>query len=228
MIGIIGALEEEIIYLKNLMSDVEQEQTADMTFFKGVIDDTRVVVVRCGIGKVHAAICAQILIDGFGADTIINVGVAGGVHKDLTIGDIVISSETVQHDMDATAFGYGLGEIPNTGMTYFRADERLVVLAAEAAEKKEITYKIGCIGSGDLGVDSNAIKDRLRENFGCLAAEMEGAAIAQVCHINKIPYLVIRAISDNADENAEESFTLNLVEAAHRADYIAEEVIRYF
>lgn len=204
MIGIIGAMEEEVLALSDMMSDVKVSSTAGMTFKQGKLNGKDVVVVRSGIGKVNAAVCTQILADKYNVDCVINTGVAGSLKNEINIGDIVISSDAIQHDMDATGFGYKLGMIPRMPESIFKADEKLIKLAKEACEKAvpEIGVFVGRVVSGDQFITDKATKKRLIENFAAYCTEMEGAAIAQAAYLNNIPYLVIRAISDKADDSA--------------------------
>ena len=167
MIGIIGAMEEEVKALADMMSGVKTATVAGMVFKKGQLKGKDVVVVRSGIGKVNAAVCTQILADKYNVDCVINTGVAGSLKNEINIGDIVVSSDAVQHDMDATGFGYAMGVIPRMPVSVFKADRKLID-AAKAA----------------------------------YCTEMEGAAIAQAAYLNNIPFLVIRAISDKADDSA--------------------------
>ena len=204
MIGIIGAMDEEVAILKESMEVQDTMERAGMTFVKGIMSGKEVVVVRSGIGKVNMGICAQILIDCFGVDTLINTGVAGSLDADINIGDIVISTDLVHHDMNAVAFGYKKGQIPQMEQFSFQSDEALRHLAAEACREvnPDIHVFEGRIASGDQFVADQTVKDLIVDEFGAYAVEMEGAAIAQAAVLNHIPFLVIRAISDKADGSA--------------------------
>lgn len=204
MIGIIGAMDEEISQIADKMADVTITEMADMVFKKGRFAGKDVVAVRSGIGKVNAAICTQILATYFHVDAVINTGVAGSLRNEINIGDIVISTDAVQHDMDATGFGYKPGVIPRMKVSEFKADERLTQLAKEACEKAvpQIGVFTGRVVSGDQFVSDKAVKDKISAEFGGYCTEMEGAAIAQAAYLNGIPFLVIRAISDKADGSA--------------------------
>ncbi len=210
MIGIIAAMDSEVQDIKSAMEDGIKIHHGGMTFYKGKLKNKEVVAVKSGIGKVNAAICAQILIDIFKVTTIIHVGVAGAIHPELEIGDIVISAESCQYDMDASAFGHPRGEIPNMDITFFKADPTLIELATAAAEKLNISFRIGRVLTADLGVNSNELKQELRKEFDGLCVEMEGAAVGQVAMLNQIPYVVIRSISDKADSNMAEDYQKNL------------------
>lgn len=205
MIGIIGAMEEEVAALKEAMDIEEIKEIASMTFCKGVLCGKDVIVVRSGVGKVNAAICAQILAGNFHVDTLINTGIAGSLDARIDIGDMVISADAVHHDMDASAFGDPVGQVPRMDTFTFPADEKLAALAKEVNEEvnPEIKTFIGRVATGDQFVASQEVKDRIVNNFQALCTEMEGVGIAHAAYLNKIPYVIIRAISDKADNSAE-------------------------
>ena len=204
MIGIIGAMEEEVAHLKEAMQVEKTVERAAMTFVKGKLDGKDVVVVRSGIGKVNAGICAQILADLFEVDTLINTGVAGSLDAALDIGDIVISTDAVQHDMDVSALGDPVGQIPRMDTFAVPADERLVQLAVQANEEAnpDIHTFTGRVVSGDQFVSDGSVKERLVTQFQAKCTEMEGAAIAQAAYLNRISCVIIRAISDKADNSS--------------------------
>ena len=204
MIGIIGAMEEEVKALADMMSNVETATVAGMVFKKGLLKGKEAVVVRSGIGKVNAAVCTQVLADRYGVDCVINTGVAGSLKNEINIGDIVISSDAVQHDMDATGFGYEMGVIPRMPVSVFPADRKLIDAAKAACAEAvpEIGVFEGRVVSGDRFVTDKSTKKRISDTFHAYCTEMEGASIAQAAYLNKIPYLVIRAISDKADDSA--------------------------
>lgn len=203
VLGIIAAMEEE---LQPLLGEMKAETTrtiAHMTFHEGYILDKKVVAVISGIGKVNSAICAQILITTFGATKVINVGVAGGVGDSIAPGDVVIADSLIQHDMNATAFGYPHGQIPRMSTFDFKCDAELIELAKKAIEgSSNFNSFIGTIVTGDEFV-ANVDKIRwLKDSFNALACEMEGGSIAQACYLNDTPCVVIRSISDNANTGA--------------------------
>ena len=204
MIGIIGAMEEEVAALKEDMDIQETVEQASMVFCKGKLCGKDVVVVRSGIGKVNAGICAQILVDRFRADMLINTGIAGSLDARIDIGDMVISTDALHHDMDATIFGDAIGQIPRMDTLAFPADEELVRKAAKANEKAnpDIRTFTGKVASGDQFISSREAKEKIVENFHPLCVEMEGAGIAQAAYLNKVSYVIIRAISDKADNSA--------------------------
>ena len=203
-IGIIGAMEEEVAVLKESMDIEKIVEYASMQFYKGVLCGKKVVVVRSGIGKVNAAVCAQILADKFNIDVLINTGIAGSLDASIDIGDMVISTDLVEHDMDASIFGDPVGQIPRMDTFSFPADAELVkkALQANTEANPDIKTFTGRIVSGDQFVSSSEVKDKLVNLFDAKCTEMEGAAIAHVAYLNKISCVIIRAISDKADNSA--------------------------
>ena len=204
MLGIIGAMDEEVAKIKEQMEDVETKQIASMEFLKGTVKGHPVVVVRSGIGKVNAAMCTQILADIYHVDAVINTGIAGSLNADINIGDIVLSTDALEHDMDAVAFGYPVGQIPRMDTLSFKADEQLRKTAKKICEKvnPDVTVFEGRVVSGDQFISDKQKKEWLIENFAGYCTEMEGAAIAHAAYLNDIPFLIIRAISDKADDSA--------------------------
>ena len=204
MLGIIGAMEVEVKELREMMENPQAQTVAGMTFYQGTIKGKEVVVVRSGIGKVNAGICSQILVDRYQVEGIVNTGIAGSLKNEINIGDIVLATVAVQHDVDATGFGYPLGEIPQMGIKEFPADENLRKLAEECSKKANPDIQVFCgrVASGDQFISSKEKKNWISENFDAFCTEMEGAAIAQAAYLNNIPYLVVRAISDKADDSA--------------------------
>lgn len=227
-IGIIGAMEEEIIKLRSLMRDEEVTKKAGMKFSHGELYGKDVVVVKSGIGKVNAAICAQILIDDYKVDRIINTGVAGALYSKLNIGDIVLSSDAMYHDFDVTGFGYLEGVIPRMETSIFPADKDFVEKAREVCEKvnKDINVYIGRIVSGDQFISAPDKKQELVEKFEGYCAEMEGAAIAHVAYLNRIPFFVMRAISDKADGSATSDYRVFEISAIEHTMLLIEELLR--
>ena len=203
-IGIIGAMEEEVEALRGKLTYVKTTSRASMDFYAGKMGNKEVVIVRSGIGKVNAGICAQILVSQFGADTLINTGIAGSLDAQIDIGDMVISTDALHHDMDAIGFGYKKGQIPQMDEFSFPADEKLRKLAAKVCKEvnPEISVFEGRICSGDQFISDKSVKDAVISEFGGFAVEMEGAAIGQAAYLNHIPFLVVRAISDKADGSA--------------------------
>ncbi|MBE5828762.1 MAG: 5'-methylthioadenosine/adenosylhomocysteine nucleosidase [Butyrivibrio sp.] len=200
-IGIIGAMEVEVATLKSQMNIKNVVTKASMEFNEGTIGNTEVVIVRSGVAKVNAGICVQILVDMFNVTHVINTGVAGSLDARINIGDIVLSTDACYHDVDATVFGYKKGEVPQLGIHAFPADDSLRE-AAKAAIKKaapDLGVFEGRVCSGDQFVSSPDVKKAIIDEQGGMCTEMEGAAIAQACYLNKIPFVIIRAISDKAD-----------------------------
>ena len=204
MIGIIGAMDEEVEQIVAVM-DIEREETkAQMTFKAGKLAGKDVVIVRSGIGKVNAGICAQILVDRFGVDTLINTGIAGSLDAQIDIGDMVISTDALHHDMDATIFGDPAGQIPRMDTLSFPADEKLVKKAVAANEKAnpDIHTFTGRVVSGDQFISDKDVKERISSLFHPMCVEMEGAGIAQAAYLNKVSFVLIGSISDNAENSA--------------------------
>lgn len=210
MLGIIGAMEVEVKELREMMENPQAQTVAGMTFYQGKIKGKEVVVVRSGIGKVNAGICSQILVDRYQVDGIINTGIAGSLKNEINIGDIVLATVAVQHDVDATGFGYPIGEIPQMGIKEFPADDKLRELAVKCCEKANPDIRTFCgrVASGDQFISNKEKKNWIRDNFDAYCTEMEGAAIAQAAYLNQIPYLVVRAISDKADDSANMDYSV--------------------
>lgn len=204
MIGIIGAMDEEVAQIVEVMEISETYEKASMVFKKGTLNGKDVVIVRSGIGKVNAAVCTQILVDKFDVDYVINTGIAGSLRAEINIADVVLSDDVLHHDMDAVGFGYPLGQIPRMDVLSFQADKRLIELGKAACKKAapNVGVHVGRIVSGDQFISDKAVKDRLIKNFDGFCTEMEGAAIAQTAYLNNVPFLILRAISDKADDSA--------------------------
>lgn len=226
MLGIIGAMDQEVNILKEKMEVKKIDKRASMEFYVGILNGKDVVIVKCGVGKVNAAVCTQILADCYQVEAVINTGVAGSLRAEINIGDIVVSTDALQHDMDATGFGYEPAEIPLMGKKTFEADASLRSLIAETCREvnPEIGVFEGRVVSGDQFISDGDVKDRLVRMFAPYCTEMEGAAIAQAAWLNQIPFVIIRAISDKADGSAHMDYsefeakaiehTVRLVEAA--------------
>ena len=230
MLGIIGAMDEEVAKLKEHMSDVEVITKASMDFYKGKLNGKDVVVVRSGIGKVNAAICTQILVDDFKITAVINTGIAGSLRNEINIGDIVLSTDALEHDVEATAFGYPIGQIPRMDTLAFEADKNLIVLAETCCAKvnPDIKTFVGRVVSGDQFIASKEKKEWLVENFAGFCTEMEGAAIAHCAYLNNIPFLVIRAISDKADDSAQMDYpTFEALAIERSVKLMLEMVVNY-
>ncbi len=204
MIGIIGAMDEEVSHIVDVMQVTEVYEKASMKFNKGTLNGKDVVIVRSGIGKVNASVCTQILIDHFKVDYVINTGIAGSLRNEIDIADIVLSSDVLHHDMDATCFGYPLGQVPRMDVLSFKADKKLIEIAQKVCKKvvPDIKVFVGRVVSGDQFVADKSVKTRIAKNFNAYCTEMEGAAIAHTAFLNNVPFLILRAISDKADDSA--------------------------
>lgn len=206
--GIIGAMDSEVAAIKRALDNQRVTNISGLDFCEGYLNGNRIIVVQSGMGKVNAGICAQTLIQVFGVDRVINSGVAGNLSDELTINDFVVSTEAVQHDFDVSPIGFKRGEIPYTGMVAFPADAELRAKAVAAVQLAAPTSTVleGRICSGDQFISTNEQREAIVASFGGLCCEMEGAAIAQVCYINQVPFVIIRAISDDSDEMDFEQF----------------------
>ncbi len=208
LIGIIGAMDEEILMLREQMAITDVRSIAHIEYIKGNLGKREIILAKSGIGKVNAAVCAQIMIDIFKVDALINLGVAGAVSPDLNICDVVISKEFIQHDMDATTFGYRKGEIPQMDTSIFKADTHLIHLVEKASDvlDSKIKVKTGRVLSGDQFISKAEDREHLYEFFAGDCTEMEGASIAHVCYLNRVPFIAVRSISDKADNTADMDF----------------------
>ena len=225
MIGIIGAMDEEVAMLKEKLTEVQVETKAAMDFYKGKLEGKDVVVVRSGIGKVNAAITAQMMIDRFGAQRIINTGIAGAIHHDLKVLDVVVSRELCYHDYNARF----LRDYPPY-IDSIRASDLMIEAAVEAFEAIDHGSSccfVGKIASGDQFIESSEVKNKIVEEHHPMCVEMEGAAIGHACTVNDIPFVIIRTMSDNADDNATESYdNFEELAAEHSANIVLEMLSR--
>lgn len=230
MIGIIGAMHEEIEQCLGHMEQVEEKQLASLTYYIGRLHQQPVVLCQSGVGKVNAAICTQIMIDHFKVNQVIFTGVAGGVDPKLNIGDIVISTDCQQHDIDASAIevlNVKRGEIPFAKTSIFPADQSLIDMAERAGEKLENVQIIkGRVLSGDQFIASRETVKALYEQFNGACVEMEGSAVAQTCYLNGIPFVIIRSLSDKADGTADVNFLEFTKLAAERSYAIVSSMIK--
>ena len=226
-IGIIGAMDLEVEHLKGEMQISRIVDKAGMEFYTGTLKGVDVVIVRSGIGKVNAGLCAQILADVFQVTHIINTGVAGSLNAKLDIGDILISKDALYHDIDVRIFGYQLGEVPQMGCREFKADKAMIEAAVSSCKEvnPDIHVEVGRILSGDQFISDKAKKETLIADFQGDCTEMEGAAIAHSAYLNKIPFVIIRAISDKADDSAEMDYPTFEREAAKHSAKLVEHMI---
>ncbi|WP_210609527.1 5'-methylthioadenosine/S-adenosylhomocysteine nucleosidase [Priestia flexa] len=214
-VAIIGAMEEEVTILRDKVENREETVIAGCEYSTGTINGVEVVLLKSGIGKVNAALSTAILLEKFQPDYVINTGSAGGFHPDLNVGDAIISSEVRHHDVDVTAFGYEYGQVPNLPAAY-QADEKLVAIAEQSAQEvTDMKVAKGLIATGDSFMNDPVRVEFVREKFPeLMAAEMEAAAVAQVCHQFKVPFVIIRALSDIAGKESDVSFDQFLEKAA--------------
>lgn len=200
-VGIIFPMKEEIDAIREYLTIKKEKTIYELNFIEGIINNVECVLVESGVGKVNAARTTQILIDNYKPDYIFNVGVAGGIDDSLNVGDIVIGNKLVQHDFDITAFDHEKGYIPNTGV-FIEADKKLVELAKSVIkDTKNSSVEIGTIASGDIFCTETKMSEKIHNKFNALCVEMEGASIAQVCYLCKVPFLILRSISDVPNNN---------------------------
>ena len=227
-IGIIGAMEPEVVHLIAAMTSAQSQTIAGIEFIAGTLDGTEVIVTRSGIGKVAASIATTLLIEKYAPDAVINTGSAGGFVDELAIGDIVISTEVRHHDVDVTAFGYEIGQMASQPAA-FLADEKLMLAANKAVASLDDVKAIqGLICTGDSFICDPVRTKIMLSNFPTMAAcEMEGAAIAQVCHQFKVPFVVIRSLSDNANNDSPVDFDAYLVKAGRQSALMVIALLKH-
>jgi len=221
VIGIIVAEEKELIEIKKLLNNIEEKNIYEKIFYIGNIDEKEIVLVKSNVGKVNSARVCQMLIDNFNIELVINIGTAGSIDNSLEIGDVVVATELVQYDFDVTPFGRKLGEIENIGES-IKVDENLLKLF------DDINIKKGIIASGDTFVTNIEQKNNIRNIFSALSVEMEGASIAQVCYLDKIPFLVIRYITDKFDGSSKVEFETFLESSSKNAAIILKEILKKY
>ncbi len=229
-IGIIGAMDVEVETLKRDLINPKTIKVADMEFYEGELNEKNVIVVKCGIGKVNAARCAQILCDKFEVGAIVNTGIGGGIGDGLAVADIVIGNELCQHDFDVTGFGYAKGYMflgDKDKATMYKCDEALIDAVKISAQENMSAEKIkvGRIATGDIFVSSQEKKREIKDTFDALVCEMEGGAIAQTAVANNIPFVVVRAISDLADGSASDSYEEFETQTAHLCAKIVKSFV---
>ena len=226
-LGIIGAMQVEVEILLSAMENKEKKAIAGSDFYEGTLEGLPVVVVQCGVGKVNAAICAQILCSCYGITHLVNTGIAGSLNAQLDIGDLVVSKDAMYHDFDCVNFGYPYGKVPGMDTVSFPADETMIGYAFAAAEAVNPGHvKIGRIASGDQFVAVKELKEKIIANTQGLCTEMEGAAIAQTAYRNAIPFVILRAISDKADDSAEMDYPTFERIAAHRCAEVTRNLAK--
>lgn len=227
VVGIIGAMEVEVDLLRSQLRDRTSIEKAGMTFDQGFVGETSVVLTRCGIGKVSAAMGVQAMVDLFGVTHVVNTGIAGSLDESIEIGDLVVSTDVIHHDMDVTALGYAPGQVPGLAAS-FVADENLAGRIAQAAALAvpDATVCRGRVASGDQFVADQTTKQRIVEMFGARCCEMEGAAIAQACQLNGVPFAIVRAISDKANGSSVEDYPAFEERTAHRCAAIVGRMLK--
>ena len=199
-ISIIFAMQEELIELKKYLHINNEKKIYDLIFYEATLNNQNIILTESGIGKTNAARTTQILIDYYKPEAIFNIGVAGGIAKNLKVGDVIISTSLVQHDFDITAFNHSKGYIPNIGNN-IPIDNKLLNTTKTILDTNNISYKEGLIASGDIFCTKESMATKINTQFNALCVEMEGASIAQTAYLSKTPCLVIRSISDCPDNN---------------------------
>ena len=227
-IGIRGAMDLEVDKLIEAMTDKEEIVYGKRKFYKGKLSGVDTVLARCGVGKVNAGVTVQMMVDKFGIGAIINTGVAGSLDEKINIGDIVLATGAVYHDMEAVAFGYKPGQVPQMDVFEFPTDEKLIQLAEDACHRVNPDIKTfrGRVASGDQFIADRETKNRIKSTFDPVCVEMEGCAMAHAAYLNEIPCLIIRAISDKADDSAEMDYPTFEAKAAVHCANMVEEMFR--
>jgi adenosylhomocysteine nucleosidase len=225
-IGIIGAMEEEVVLLREQLKELQEKKLAGCEFYQGYLNDQEIVLLKSGIGKVNAAIGTTLMVQMYDPDVILNTGSAGGFHTDLNVGDVVISTEVRHHDVDATIFGYEYGQVPQMPANYI-PDQRLVQAAVKAgARVEDIQVAQGLIASGDSFMSDHERVEDIRNKFPALyAAEMEAAAIAQTCYQFNVPFVIIRSLSDIAGKDARVSYDQFLKTASKNSAELVQQIV---
>lgn len=221
-IGVIGAMEEEIENIKPYIDIISTKNIVGLDFYMGKMCGNNVVLVRSGIGKVNASICSQVLIDLYAVDYIINVGVAGAINKELAIGDVVVATDVMHHDIDT---GDGAGIIPRMKESAFKADEYISSICVDVCKKTDTQVHTGRIVSGDQFLCSVEKKNQIWNSFKAQCVDMESAAVGQTCYLNKIPFAIIRAVSDSSDDSKPDEYENFFRESAIKASVILKDVI---
>lgn len=228
MIGIIGAMDVEVDGIKKLIENKKEKVISRVMFVSGKLFGEEVVVAKCGIGKVFAALCTEAMINFYSPDLIINTGVAGSLCEDLSTADVALSTSVVQHDMDTSAIGDPVGLISGINVIEISADKALVNRLFEVIESIGIKCKKGVIASGDRFVADAETKKKIVGEFNAVACEMEGGAVGHVCYVNRVPFAVVRAISDNADGKSEMDYPAFTEIAARNSINIINEFVRNY
>ncbi len=226
-LGIIGAMELEVETLVGALEEGRRETRAGSVFYQGILEGLPVVIVRCGVGKVNAALCAQILCSCYQVTHLVNTGIAGALSPELRIGDLVVSRDAMYHDFDCRKFGYPFGMVPGLDVTAFPGAEDLIRAAYAAGEQVNPGHTfVGRVASGDQFIARQELKDQIIANTQAMCTEMEGAAIAQTAYRNGLPFVILRAISDQANDDAELDYPAFERTAAHRCARITRMMAR--
>ena len=226
-LGIIGAMDVEVATLKERMENKTVRTIAGSEYCEGKLEGMDVVVVQCGVGKINAALCAQILCSCFAVTHIVNTGIAGSLNAELDIGDLVISQDAGYHDMDATNFGYPMCQVPGMPVLAFPADKDLANASLRAAEQIHPGHvRMGRVATGDQFVAEKCLKETIISNTGAYCTEMEGAAIAHTAWKNGVPFVIIRAISDKADDSAQMDYPTFEAQAAQRCAEVTQSLAK--
>ncbi len=223
MIGIIGAMDIEVDILKEHMEDAAKETVSGVEFVSGSLFGHRAVVAKCGVGKVNAALCTEAMIIKYRPDLIINTGIAGSLSKDLSVLDVVVAKSTVQHDFDIPVFGYPKGQVPGIDVIKIPTDGAISLAIEGIVKGLGVNCRYGTVASGDQFISSTEKKKEIAEIFSALACEMEGASIGQVCYLNKLPFTIIRAISDSSDGGG-----MDYDEFAEKAARLSAKIVESF
>ncbi|MGO3345757.1 MAG: 5'-methylthioadenosine/S-adenosylhomocysteine nucleosidase [Marinomonas sp.] len=227
VIGLIGAMDEEVAVIKSWMSGVCKESIAGCDFFIGQFEGNDVVLLQSGIGKVNAALSTTLLLSKFAPEYVINIGSAGGFAAELNVGDVVISDQVVHHDVDVTAFGYAMGQVPNMPATYASDTDLIKKAQAAVTAVNRVKAKVGLIGTGDSFMNDPVRVEAVRAMFPeMVAAEMEAAAVAQVCHKFQTPFVVVRSLSDIAGKESSQSFEEYLKVAAENSSLMIQQMLK--
>lgn len=228
-IGIIGPMDVEVELLKSAMEskgDIRSTTVCGRDFLEGTLCGQKIVLVKCGVGMVNAAACTQAIIGQFGVNAVINTGIAGSLDSSIEIGELVIASDAVNHVMDVSNLGYEPGQTPDVDTLAFKADPVLVSAICEIEQDFGIVAHSGRVASGDFFVCSDEEKERITGLFGASCCEMEGAAIAQVCHLSGVPFAIVRAISDKADGSSSVDYPTFEKKAAHESAKLVMELMK--
>lgn len=225
MLGIIGAMSEEVEFLKDRINNLKETRYNNIHFFEGNIDNKDVVLLQSGIGKVNASMSTTMMFEKYNIDYVINIGTAGGVISDAEVLDIVLSEKVAYHDVDVTAFNYEYGQVPNLPR-FFNSDDKLLSSAEKILTLKQLPYHKGLIVSGDTFVSNDEQIKNIKKYFpDCIACEMEAAAIAHVCYLYKRPFIIIRSLSDIAGKKSHLSFAAYLKQAAFNSGNLVLKLI---